>query len=276
MDKQDRDLYGEGYLDRVFQAFNGLRVRFLGLADDLVLSKASKGDKSIESLVETLCRNKNYFAGKGPLSKHLDVYSFLKLVLERDAPLHEYEGHLLGSLGIKRDHSRLSLPLQNAITAQSVAQVLWYLEKHNISSIEKMKKRLLDKKSHLDALFKLSDFNPRTIRDWIGAVFPLPKDSRRGRPSKKGVSSSLFDDLIPIPGVFLDDGATINFPKLQFALACITRVLKAQGWQLEQIMGSKFVDFYTRSFRLTFFPLACFLINDWVREAFFENSRISD
>lgn len=49
------------------------------------------------------------------------------------------------------------------------------------------------------------------ISNWIGEVFPVPKDSRKGHPSKNGVAEDYFNNLISIPEIFLENGNVINF-----------------------------------------------------------------
>ena len=263
MDRKNRDLYGEGYLDRVFQVFNGLRSQL----HDLTLAKTPNTDQCIETVIKALRRKEKYFAGKGPISKDLDMYLFLKRILEENAPLFEYEEYLFGYLGIKRDRAELSLSQQNKIVVQSVAQVLWHLEKNNIPSIEKMAKKILDKKNPFNILFDLDTFNSRTISNWVSEIFPISKNSRRGRPAKEEIPSSFFEELILIPGIFLDD-ETVNFPKLRFTIVCLTRVLQAHGWRLGEIQESKFIDLYVNPLRHKFFPIIKFLLNDWTKEAF--------
>lgn len=101
-----------GFEDRLMQVFDGLRDRFFGYTYDVISKKTLKRDKSNESLVEALCyfeKHCNNNDNRLP-TEFLDPYGFLRLVLEKDAPLFNYEEYLFFPLGIKRDRSGISLP----------------------------------------------------------------------------------------------------------------------------------------------------------------------
>src|SRR6185295_2222884 len=79
---------------------------------------------------------------KGPVfEKILNIYEFLKTVLEQDAPLSQGDIYLLG---VQRDRSGLSKPQKNMIAVQCAAQVLWLLKRNMIPNIETMEHSLLD------------------------------------------------------------------------------------------------------------------------------------
>jgi len=256
--------------DRLSEFLYYLHDRFFGYAYEVVSTKMLKRDKSDEILVDVLCGFEKYCREKKDeiyAREKLAVYGFLKLALERDAPF-DSEYHL----GVGRDRSGLTSPQKNKIAIQAAAQVLWNLEKNNIPTIKEMKEKLKNKENPIHMIFQINRFNSRTIENWVSKIFPVPKDSRKGHPLKEGVPEELFKNLIPIPGIFLEDGNMINFPKLRFAIICLTRVLITLGWSIDQIEKSSFVKLYQSP--LKFYPHM--YVNDWIKDAAVENSSIFD
>lgn len=157
--------------------------------------------------------------------------------------------------------------------------MLWKLEKSKIPTITEMRKRLLDKETPLYRLLELDRFSSysdsedrdsRTIENWIREICPLPKDYRKGRPSKAGISKRFFDEVVLIPGIFTADEKTINFPKLRFAITSLTRVLKTHGLSLSQIKKSNFLHPYCSQFT----SYLALYVRNWIEEAFKENGSI--
>lgn len=278
MDMAEAATHPDGFVDRLIEVEGKLRDRFFGLTYEIESTIMLRRDRSPEALMEALAIGEKYFSKEKVIHEQIDGYGFLKLALEKDTPLFDYEDYLFSCVGIKRDHSGISLSQKNAISVQSAAQVFWYLRKSKIPNIAEMKKELMDKKNPLYELLKMNQYSigedAQTIDKWISKIFPVPEDLRKGRPSKKGIAPSLFDNLIPIPEVFPENGAKINFLKLRFTLECLTRVLKALDWQLEQIIGSQFINLYTRPLGFEFYVFSKSIIENWVREAFAKNSCI--
>lgn len=280
---ESRGAYSDGFTDRLIEVESKLRDRFFGLTYEIVSTKMLRRDRSAEALMEALACGEKYFSDKEVINEQIDWRGFLKSVLETDAPLFNYEEYLFGSVGVKRDRSGLTEPQKEAIAFQAGGQVLWHLEKNKIPTIEKMKELLLDKTNLFWELFDLKEssscpiprgWNPRTIENWVREIFPVPADLRKGRPSKKGIASSLFDNLVLIPEIFFENEAKINFLKLRFALACLTRVLKALGWSLEKIIESHFIKLYIRPLGFEFFVFSKSIIENWIREAFTKKGSI--
>ena len=257
--------------DRMGEVEIKLRNIFFGFTYDIGTGKILKRKKSTEAIVEALCNYDKYAKDLTVINEHIDPYGLLKQILERDAPLIVCDDIYL--LGVKRERSGLSLPQKNKIAVQATAQVLWYLEKCKIPTIEKMKKTFLNKKNPFYTLLQLSRFNNlRTIENWVREVFPMPKKTRKRHSSKNKLSNNYFDTLIPIPGVFLEDGKMINFLKFRFAIVCLVRVLITLGWSIDQVKNSIFINFY-RS------PLKFFLyryVDNWINEAVAPNGSIFD
>lgn len=229
--------------DRLGELLIHLKGLFFGLAQDVETGKTLKKEKGSEALAKALCNYEKYCQTKHDIffaNGIWDLYNFLKLVLERDVPLLFNEIYILG---VTRDRAGLSLPQKNVIAVQAAAQILWHLEKDKIPNIKEMRGRLKNKENPLYTLLELPRFGSRTIEDWIREVFPVPHDERRGQPSKEGVSKGFFNELIPIPEIFLEEGKKINFLKLRFAISCLTRVLKTFGWSREEICKSDFILF---------------------------------
>jgi hypothetical protein len=102
----------------------------------------------------------------------------------------------------------------NAIAVQAGAQVLWYLEKNKFPTIESMSEYLCDRKCPFYSLIEIDRFHdPRTIKNWISKIFPIPNNARKGRPSLHETSKDDFNTLIHIPDIFLKNGNVINVLK---------------------------------------------------------------
>lgn len=252
-----------------------LRKHFFGGIYDVGQGKTLKRKKDDETLLDALCSYDKFFKNRPPFVIEEGVYTipydFLRLVIERDAPLVVCEDiHLLG---IERDRSGLSSPQKNMIAVQVAAQILWYLEKNKIPTIEVMKKKLLDKKFFYYNFLKLNRFpRPRTIEEWITQVFPVPKKLRKGKPSNSGVPEHYFNRIIPVPGIFLNNYQVINFQKFRFAIKCIAKILLMSRWSIDQILTSKFIQFYRK-------PLKIYLqmyVDGWIHDAVIDNRRIFD
>lgn len=264
-DEPPKDL-GE-FEDRLGVFLEQLRRLFFGLTYDVEATKTLKRNKSTEVLVEALCNYEKNLKGKLK-NEYLETVPFLKLVLERDASLFGKDRYLLG---VERDRSGISLPQKNVIAVQCAAQVLWHMEGSKLPTIKAMEKRLLNRSDPWFKLLSLKRFTrDRTIARWVSEVFPVPKGSRKGRPSEKTSADKAFKRLITIPGIFLSKTERINFLKLRFALVCLTHILKSLDWELESIWESKYIRHYVRS--LKFYPVL--YAKDWVCEAFAENSSI--
>jgi len=230
--------------------------------------KIRRRETSTKALVEALCQDaKRPRESFSPSLGQLEPYKYLKLVLEKNARLHLPDE--IDLLGVRRDCSGPSVPQKNEIAVQAIAQVLWYLEK--VPTKVEMSKILLNKKGPFYELLNRK-FNSRVIENWIRKVCPMQENLKGRRAKIPKFEDSCFDNLIPIPGIFLEDGKVINFPKLKFAIKCLTRVLNTLKWPLNLIKESNFISLYQK-------PVPFYLhrfINDWIDEAFAENGRIFD
>lgn len=193
----------------------------------------------------------------------IDTYSFLKGVLEKDASLFGKDVYLIG---LNRDRSGISEPKKNQIAVQAASQIGWFLDGTECNSIEKMTTRLLKKEEPLHVLLELERFNDRrTITNWINPMFPVPRQER-----KKKLHHRDFSNLLMIPGIYTEKG--VSFPRLRFALICLTRILKMFHWEVPKILESQFVQIL--SDRLQWYPKS--YVKEWVIEAFSTNCRIFD
>lgn len=236
-DRPPKDL--KEFEDRLGNFEANLRDVLFGFTYNLETGKTLKRKKSTESIVEALCNFNEY--SKNTTSSYiiedLDSFCLLRLILERDASLMICEDTYL--LGFKRDRSGLSVPQKNAIAVQATAQVLWYLNKNKLPTIESMTEYLLNKESPFYGLLRIGRFhNRRTIKNWISDVFPIPSSIRKGRPSQQEPSKINFKVLNPIPGIFMDEERVINVMKLRFTIQCLVRVLNVLGWSKNKIERS--------------------------------------
>lgn len=276
--------YPKGFWERVLEVLENLRNSCFGLTYDMLSKKMLPRNKDNKTLIEALCYIDKYRKENKNLlpAEILDIYEFLKLVLEDDAPLFGYEEYIFSPLGIQRDLSGISKTRKRTIAVQAVAQILWHIEKNNIPTIAAMRRKLLDKENPLYTLLKLNqlhvndDSESRSIENWVREVFPPPKDKRtekRTRPSlKAGRPDDSFNTLISIPEIFWNDGNVINFPKLRFAIIALTMVLRTMGWSFDQIRDSNFIHLYQR--QVPFQLELCMRM--WIIEAFNEPGNILD
>jgi hypothetical protein len=259
--------------DRIGNILLKFKEHFFGLTYEVTSGRWLKRDTSNETLVTALRDQENHFKKNGNLLlEALDPYQFLKLALEKDASLLDNDIYILG---IERDRSGLTRPQKNVIAIQCAAQILWYLEKNKIPSIESMERRLIDESNPLYDLLMLHQFsktnpnNPesRTVENWIRPMFPVPPDERKQKWNSK---ESYFENIMKIPGILTDKGT--NFLKLRFALICLTRILRTFAWELDPILKSIFVQQIASP--INFYPRM--YVNDWVCEAFASNGNIFD
>lgn len=240
---------------------------------DMRIKKTIDEDKSNEAFVENYSYFESYFEEEGrDVSDSLNFYEFFKKILEKDSPLFGYEGDLFSPSGVKRDFAPLTIPCKNAIRAQCLAQVLYYKEKNSILN----KKTLVPEiKKHQNSPWDFSTFNNCTIERWIGGSFSDLEGPKVGRPRKYKVfnlSATIptpdrkTNILVPIPGIFINGGTSINFLKLRFVLQSIVHILKHHQWSIEQILESQFIQLYVDLLPFQFY--LPFFVKDWVREVY--------
>ena len=253
-----------------YDVLNDLRDRFFGLTHEIALSKTIRKDRSNEALVEALINCEDYLLDKKVIHEHLDWYGFIKLVLEKDAPLFKYEECLI-RVGIKRDRGGPSFTKSDKLklSIQCAAQVLWNLDGERFPTIEAMTRELLEAASPLRKLWirpttgEGEIYDPKTVADWIREIFPVPKENR-----KEKLRTAVPKELIRIPGIFTANG--VSFPKQRFAVHCLTLILKTLGWNAEQILASKFIAILTIP-QPFFLPL---YLRDWIIESHEGNAGI--
>lgn len=263
IDRPPKDL--KEFEDRLGMFLHDLKNLFFGVIHEVETGKRVKRDTSIASLVHALLRYEKHQNKNVPSPEMLETYPFLKLVLEKDAALFGKDRYLLG---IQRNRSGLSTPKKNVIAVRCAAQVLWHLERSQIPTIEAMEDRLLDRKYPFYELLDLGRFHsPRTIEKWVRAVFPVPQAERKKHRTK---NDSAFKNIIPIPNIFTDTG--VSFPRLRFALICLTRILKTLNWRQRQIVDSEFSILLADP--LKFYPRL--YVRDWIDEAYSSNGSIFD
>ncbi len=282
MDEQSKpphnlvSLTSEAFWEKLDQIHDDIRERFFGYTYKILSTKTLRRDDSNETLVEALCCYEEWYE-KNKDSIYFECDSachFLRLVLERNAPLFGYEEEVFGPLNIKRDRSGLSEPQKKEIAFQAGAQVLWYLKKSKIPTIQEMQELLLNKTHPFFEILAAGDpnlsFGSRTVSNWISKVFPIPQDARRGRPSKVAISPTAFECLVCIPGIFSERGAVINFSILQFVLTSISRFLEKLEWTREQIINSEIFKLYANPVH----PFLRIYNAVWVHQVFLKNSSI--
>lgn len=249
------------FYDRALEVLMKLRTAVFGINHYVTSSKTIKASTDNEFLIKALFAMDKYSSKTSVLNEHLNVFEFVSLVLEKNAPLREFEEYLFGPTGIKRDFSDIYTKEKHKMSMQCAAQILWSLEGNKIPTIEAMKRRLSDKESPLFNFLKPELFIDReTISDWIRPVFPIPVTRRRGR-----WRSHLFDDIVPIPNII--NGDVVSFPRIHFAVYCTTSILKAFGWDIVQICESKFIKTLIPAKDFAFH----FFIKAWVKE-FYDSS----
>jgi hypothetical protein len=278
MGEKVRNLYAEGYLNRALYVFNSLRAQCTGFSYDLYLCKKLKYKKSHKSLLDAYFYCKKHLTDKGLASVEIDIYLFLKEVLEANIPLPpEHEKMLFDSFGIKRDFSGLNKSQEDIIKLQSAGIAFWLLKKERIGLIEEVAEELFQKNNPLYTLLVDSSlskgvwplFTIRTARNHLAEIFALPRNV--GRRSEKQ-APLIIEGPIVIPGIFLKNSASVNFPKLRWVVTWITISLRALGCSLEQIKNSELIASHIKPLRAIFSPVCEFLIQDWVTEAFYTNA----
>ena len=255
--------------DRLLDLLEYYYKSYFGLAYYLDFDERKRLEKntSFENLIDIALKCER----KGPsvINIQLECYEFLKMALEKNFPFSERAQNLLG---LHLDLSELTMPQKDIIAVQSVAQVLWYLEKSEIPSIEAMVEKRLKNRRH--PFFELLEFekdskkrrpqNSRTLGNRVRAVYPVPQEQRKQHSKEVGA----FDAIIPISDIFTEKG--INFPRLRFALICVTRVMKALDYPLGEIIKSRPIELLVDS--LLFYPQR--YARDWVEEAYSSNGSI--
>lgn len=273
MDKKVRDLYADGYFNRVFSVLKNLRTQFFGLSYELGSTKTLKRDKSHKSLLRTFFLYKKHVAGREHILEQVDLYLFLKEVLETEGLLSaEHEEYLFGSLGIKRNFSGLSKRQENIVKLQSAGAAFWLFKKNRTGLLEEVAEELLAENNPLYPLFagprypmyKELLFTPRVARGHLAKIFALPK--KAGRPPEE--NKIFIDGPVLIPRVFLEHDAGVNFHKLRWVVTWTTVSLYALGCSLQEIKNSELITFHKAPLRDIFSPICEFLINDWILEAF--------
>jgi hypothetical protein len=249
--------------ERLGEFYERQYTRFFGLAFDISSGKTLRKEANAEALVKCLI---DFEKNEQPIYyAQIESYKFLKMALEKDAPLFENDMYLLG---INRDRSGLFLPQKNVISVQCAAQVLWHLEKGKIPTIEAMQNYLFDQSKPFFKLLQLHRFQgQRTIKRWISAIFPIPPANRK---MKSLPCEDSFQNLILIPDIYTNAG--VSFPRLIFAISCLSQILHAIGWQTSQISHSCFIQQLTQP--IQFYPRL--YISDWITESFAMNGIIFD
>ncbi len=273
MDKKVRDLYAEGYLNRVLCVLKSLRTQFFGLSYEVGSTKTLKRDKSHKSLLKTYILYKKHIAENEHILEQVDLYLFLKEVLETKGLLSaEHEEHLFGSLGIKRNFSGLSKRQENIVKLQSAGAAFWLFKKNRTGPLEEVAEELLEESNPLYPLFAGPRypmyteplFTPRVARGHLAEIFALPK--KAGRPPEE--KKIFIDGPVLIPRVFLKRDAGINFHKLRWVVTWTTVSLRALGCSLQEIKNSELITLHKAPLRDIFSPICEFLIHDWILEAF--------
>lgn len=256
---------------RITKYEEDIKNKLFGLMYYLKESKTLKRDSSAETIVDFLCEYDKHADELFVITQCHDAYSLLKQILEKDAPFAICQDTYL--LGFERDRTGLSGPQMNVIAVQAAAQVTWYLKKHKLPTIESMSEYLCDRKCPFYSLLEIDRFHdPRTIRNWISKVFPIPNNARKGRPSLDETPKDDFNTLIHIPDIFLENGNVINMLKLRFAIQCLTRLLKSLNWSKKRIFESPLIGLYQS-------PLKFYVVDyvyDWIAVAFEKNGGIFD
>lgn len=249
--------------ERLGEFYECQYTRFFGLAFDISSGKTIRKEANAEALVKCLI---DFEKNEQPIYyAHIEAYKFLKMALEKDAPLFENDMYLLG---INRDRSGLFLPQKNVISVQCAAQVLWHLEKGKIPTIEAMQNYLFDQSKPFFELLQLHRFQgQRTIKRWISAIFPIPSANRK---MKNLPCDDYFQNLILIPDIYTNVG--VSFPRLIFAISCLSQILHATGWQMSQVSQSCFIQQLIQP--IQFYPRL--YVDDWVTESFAMNGIIFD
>ncbi len=199
------------------------------------------------------------------INYQLDIHCNFRRSIEENRPFCVDDSYL----GLARDLSKFLKPEKKRIAVQAAAQVLWFLEKNDIPTIECMAQRLIDLK---ESICKKLDILPseEKIKEFVAYVFPVPRQRRRGNRSKKNIRTEDFVNIVIIPGIHSKNGYAIHYPKLRFIVTCCARVFVILGTTIEQIKNSDLMKCYKKiaSSRVHGF------IDAWVEEATQSNQSI--
>lgn len=252
--------------DRLGDIFVALIKHYFGVAYYVYPTSKLTNSASIENLIKIANQVEKFSDRRKSESIDipLDCYLFLKKTLESNFRFSKLDQDLLGMV---IDRTNLTKPKKRMIAVQCAVQVLWYLEKDAIPTIEAMIAMLKDKKRPFFELLELQKTtNPQTLQRWIRAIFPVPKDQRK----KRSKVVSAYSSIVPIPALFTITG--IKFPWLRFATISITCVMKACGCSSSEIINSSPIGLLVE--RLKFYPKL--YVRDWVEEAYSTNGSIFD
>ena len=254
---------------RLLICYRDTQTSHFGHAHFLAEGKTLKKRTDYKALVDTLIvHEKCSKRVKRSRLNPKDVYEFLKYLLERNAPTGLPDEFILG---FQRDRSRrlsktrleLSIPEKNKIAAQAAAQVLWFIEGERIPTLAEMGKRL--RQAPFTSLFGFHKLHKvPNFLSWIRPVFPVPSELRK----QNQIPSHHFKTVAEIPDIFTEKG--VDFLRLLFALQCITRVMKSQGMNLNQIRESQPVSLLIGNFRFYLQDYA----EDWIKMYYESNSHI--
>lgn len=254
----------ESRLNNIFLHYH---EKLIGLAHYVGTRKTLDREINEEMLVDLLVAIEGFDKNK-PFTVHMDPITFLRIALEKDAPLGESDRYLLG---VDRDRSGISQPDKNRIGVQAVAQAVWAIRKNKIPTIEKMKLVIRDDPDLVNLLrtkdYDIQKVSERTLSNWISAIFPVPGGKRRGRPSKGGIPDFLFDKIVPISGI-LNGENKICFPKLFNVLVTQVNTLKIMGLSIEQALASKVIRFYLDALPVYLQSAMRFWIGEKTRNSF--------
>lgn len=231
--------------DRIVWYEESLRKLLFGFIHDIELGKTLKREITPEVMVEALCNYEERMEELKIINVQLQPLFLIALIIEKNAPLVLCDDMYL--FGVERERSGLSIPQQNKIAVQAVAQAIWFLRKNKVPTIEKMKQILLDRDEPFFQLLQLDRFNSEsTLEGWLSEIFPVPLKERKGRTPKGGISEGYFKLLIPIPGIF-NEHNQVNLLKLRFAIKCLTRSLILLNVTKHVIEESSLIQFYNPS-----------------------------
>lgn len=234
----------------------------IGMASGI---KEDSSKKMKNSLEEALVVYEKYSKQGRHLGVIFDGYEHFKSLLENDIPLMGQDQYLLG---FDIDRSKMSLRQKDVISVQCLAQILWYLEGDILFSIELMAKRILNKENVFFELLKLKRFhNERTIKNWVRPIFPVCKEDRKKQAIEP---QSVLGKIVCLPRIFSEK--TVNFQKLRFAIGCLTSILKALDWDLENILKSKFISLLSEPLKF----YSKMYVSDWTAEEFTRDGSIFD
>jgi hypothetical protein len=272
--KKLAEYFPDQFQGRLIRAQESFEKTFFGLSYLAPNQKEVKRDASFKAIIEILRPLREHSGDNNLTLGKIDCFQFLRSVLEKNIPLFnnsvhnfDYEEFVFNHFGIKRDLSGLCLPEKNIISLQCVAQVVCQLEGNQIHTIKDLVQRLLQNGGFLFDLRRKGRFqSDRIIENHVRPIFPIPPGERKG--SRFRNKDSLFI-LVPIPNINSKSGT--NFQKLQYAIACMTRILKQFNWSISRILESKFIDLMLSDPIRSHLDL---IVKDWVFEAHSEKGSI--